>query len=305
MSQCRRCIYQVPGKSGQNCSWVWCGVQTEKLLLLWKGYSSEPKPGAASTNLQLWSKGNISSAPSTVAESSAFCKLPLSTLSVSFWWPQPAAVNPETRQDTLGAGDPAAVPILPAGHWLYWLEVWVGKIWCRVGRRKYMEDADNLGCHGYLSFTWCSCFGPCWPSHQPTWKTTRRSAHLHFVQTNEGYPVAGAKGTCGTLGKNWFGRNNSVAETHILPEARPLALLYSWRLVTVLCLTSRMRSWLSFPFSQQCWKDCQVESSPFCSLKTASFKSKCTAVFHAVESGIAWSFPKHPADVTAQPLSCS
>lgn len=71
MSQCRRCIYQVPGKSGQNCSWVWRGAQMEKLLLLlWKGYSPEPKPGAASVDLQLWSKGSISSAPSTVVESS-------------------------------------------------------------------------------------------------------------------------------------------------------------------------------------------------------------------------------------------
>lgn len=227
MSQCRRCIYQVPGKSGQSCSWVWRGVQTEKLLLLWKAYSSEPKPGASSTNLQLWSKCNISSAPSTVAKSSVFYELPLSILLVSFWWPQPSAVSPKTQQDTLGRRDLAPVPILPAGHWLYWLEVWVGKIWCRVGRRKYMEDADNFSCHGYLSFTWCSCFGPCWPSHQPTWKTTRRSAHLHFVQTNEGYPVAGAKGICGTLSKNWFGRNNSMTETHVLPEARPLLLLHS------------------------------------------------------------------------------
>lgn len=201
MSQCRRCTYQVPGKSGQNCSCVWRGAQTEKLLLLWKGHSPEPKPGAASVDLQLWSKGSISSAPSTVVESSAFCRLSLSRISVSFWWLQPAVVSPETQQDTLGAGDTAAVPILPAGHWLYWLEVWVGKICCRVGRRKYMEDADNLGCHGYLSFPCCSCFGPCWPSHQPTWKTARRSAHLLLVQTNEGYPVAGEKGTCGTLRK--------------------------------------------------------------------------------------------------------
>lgn len=245
MFQCRRCICQVPGKSGQNCSWVWCGVQTEKLLLLWKDYSSELKRGAASMNLQLWSKGNISSAPSTVAKSSAFFRLPLCTLSISFWWPQPAVVSPETWQDTLGAGDPATVPILPAGHWLYRLEFWVGKIWCRVGRRKYMEDADNLGCHGYLSFTWCSCFGPCWPSHQPTWKTTRRRSHLHFVQTNEGYPVAWAKGICGTLSKNWFGRNNSVAEMHILPEARPSVLFYFWRFATTHRLTSQMLSWLS------------------------------------------------------------
>lgn len=91
MSQCRRCIYQVPGKSGQNCSWVWRGAQTEKLLLLWKGYSPEPKPGAASMDLQLWSKGSISSAPSTVVESSAFCKLSLSRISLfdDFslqWW---------------------------------------------------------------------------------------------------------------------------------------------------------------------------------------------------------------------------
>lgn len=126
-------------------------------------------------------------------------KLSLSRISVSFGWLQPAVVSPETQQDTLGAGDTAAVPILPAGHWLYWLEVWVGKICCRVGRRKYMEDADNLGCHGYLSFPCCSCFGPCWPSHQQTWKIARRSAHLLLVQTNEGYPVAGEKGTCGTL----------------------------------------------------------------------------------------------------------
>lgn len=36
------------------------------------------------------------------------------------------------------------------------------------------------------------------------WETRQRSAHPHFVQTNGGYPAAGAKGKCGTLA-DWEG----------------------------------------------------------------------------------------------------
>lgn len=39
----------------------------------------------------------------------------------------------------------------------------MGEIRCRVGRRKHTEDADNLGCRGYLSSPCGSCFGPADP----------------------------------------------------------------------------------------------------------------------------------------------